>query len=238
MALASALMLSSRAVHVSPYAIPAESYRTQIPNVDIPYQYSNIERQMLVMGLADLGKTDARLIIDPVYATKDNLTDSILYPYLKRSFLQPQIANKLSKAQDHLSEINPELRLVVLDAARPQSVQFALWKWAVDNNRQKYVAAPSLGSVHNFGCAVDVTISNTDTLLDMGTEYDHFGPEAEPRYHAELLAKGVLTEDQIANRLLLKNVMRKAGFRAIQSEWWHFNGVSKEFAREHFTLIP
>jgi D-alanyl-D-alanine dipeptidase len=32
--------------------------------------------------------------------------------------------------------------------------------------------------------------------------------------------------------------MREAGFHAIQTEWWHFNGVSKEFARANFKVIP
>ncbi|MEZ5023220.1 MAG: M15 family metallopeptidase [Chitinophagales bacterium] len=93
------------------------------------------------------------------------------------------------------------------------------------------------GSNHNFGCAVDVKYYGKDSLLDMGTTYDYFGPEAEPRYQWQYLKEGKLTQTQIDNRLLLKNVMKAAGFQAIQTEWWHFNGISKEQETEDYYRI-
>lgn len=32
-----------------------------------------------------------------------------------------------------------------------------------------------------------------------------------------------MSETERQNRLLLRKVMKEAGFRALPSEWWHFN---------------
>ncbi len=208
-----------------------------IESKDFKFSYSNTERQFLRYGLVDIQKLNPDLKVELAYATNENLTGGILYQDLKRGFLQTIAANKLVTAQQNLELIDSTLSIVVLDAARPQSIQFKLWEWAKENGMEKYVASPWSGSNHNFGCAVDVTLVSKDSLLDMGTKYDYFGPEAEPRYQWQLLKEGKLSQTQIDNRLLLKDVMKSAGFSPIQTEWWHFNGLSKERAREYYKLI-
>lgn len=209
----------------------------QPKSTDFKYAYSDVERTMLNAGLVDMETLDQTLVVDLKYATEDNFTGSILCQGLKRAFLQPPIAQKLMNAQRELKQIDSTLILVVFDAARPQSVQFTLWDWAIANDMEKYVASPWTGSNHSYGCAVDVTIMATDSLLDMGTAYDHFGPEAEPRFQWQLLKEGKLSQEQIENRLLLAGIMKSAGFQAIQTEWWHYNGLSKERARQHYSLV-
>ena len=40
------------------------------------------------------------------------------------------------------------------------------------------------------------------------------------------------------NRRLLRKVMREAGFRPLPSEWWHFNRVNRQTAKEKYPIIP
>lgn len=49
----------------------------------------------------------------------------------------------------------------------------------------------------------------------MGTCFDYFGKKA---WHG---ASG-LTGEQEQNRLLLRGVMEKYGFKAFEREWWHY----------------
>jgi D-alanyl-D-alanine dipeptidase len=60
---------------------------------------------------------------------------------------------------------------------------------------------------------------------------------AYPMYEAKYLSEGALTNDQIANRKMLRSVMRYASFSGIPTEWWHFNAYSKKEALERFQVI-
>ncbi len=62
----------------------------------------------------------------------------------------------------------------------------------------------------------------------MGTKYDEFTPLSEPRYEEKYLKEEKLTQEQYLNRRFLREVMRKAGLRPIQNEWWHFEAVRKK----------
>jgi len=80
-----------------------------------------------------------------------------------------------------------------------------------------YVANPSKGSIHNRGGAVDITlVDQSGNELDMGTGFDHFGPEAAIGYEK-------LPEKVKSNRKLLQDIMGRHGFSVLRSEWWHFN---------------
>jgi len=52
--------------------------------------------------------------------------------------------------------------------------------------------------------------------VPMGTKFDHFGVEASHSYTN-------LPDSVIANRRLLRQAMEKFGFRAINTEWWHYS---------------
>lgn len=47
-----------------------------------------------------------------------------------------------------------------------------------------------------------------------------------------------MSETERQNRLLLRKVMKEAGFRALPSEWWHFNFCSRDVAKQKYKLIP
>ena len=93
--------------------------------------------------------------------------------------------------------------------------------------------------LHNYGLAVDISIlDDKGTPLPMGTPIDHLGKEAHITEEATLVAQGKLTEQERENRLLLRQVMKEAGFRPLSSEWWHFNRVGRQTAKERYRVIP
>ena len=164
--------------------------------------------------LVELAREDHRLVIDARYATDDNFMGRRLYPS-PRLFLVRQTARKLAVAQDRLSEKRPGLRLKVWDAYRPMSVQRQMW---TVQSKENYVADPAKGSVHNRGCAVDVTLADADgNDLAMPTEYDDFSEAACP----ETIRAQTTTEAE--NFRVLRECMESAGFEVLPSEWWHFN---------------
>ena len=46
-----------------------------------------------------------------------------------------------------------------------------------------------------------------------------------------------ISEEAVRNRQLLRLIMREAGFRALNSEWWHFNLCSREVAKQRYKRI-
>jgi D-alanyl-D-alanine dipeptidase len=68
----------------------------------------------------------------------------------------------------------------------------------------------------------------------MGTPVDYLGALAEPKNETKYLDSGELTREQVQNRELLRTVMRKAGFRGISNEWWHFEASTRAEAQKKF----
>ena len=79
------------------------------------------------------------------------------------------------------------------------------------------MANPARGSYHNRGSAVDLTIIDlrTGKELNMGTGFDNFTDSAHHSFKN-------LPEEILKNRILLKSVMEKHGFKALETEWWHY----------------
>ncbi|GAB3977138.1 hypothetical protein GCM10028806_37980 [Spirosoma terrae] len=201
----------------------------------------NVEKAMIKQGLVDIQKVDPTILVELKYSTTDNFVGKDVYDDLTRAYMQPMAAEKLAKASKYLQTHHPDLRLLVYDAARPRSAQWKLWNALPDlpeNERQKYVADPRKGSIHNYGCAVDLTVATKDGKpLDMGTKYDFFGELAYPSREKELLEAGKLTQKQLDNRLILRTAMREGGFSPIEFEWWHFNALSREKAKMVFRIV-
>jgi zinc D-Ala-D-Ala dipeptidase len=189
--------------------------------------------------LVDATKIVNELQVDLKYATKDNFTGQNLYGDLDRCFLHRDAAAMLAEAQDVLMTLRPDLRLHAYDCARPATVQWRMWAVVKGTPSQKYVANPKNGSIHSYGCAIDLTIATREGKpVDMGTPYDFFGAAAHPENEAELLALGELSNDQVKNRRLLRKVMTGAGFRSISHEWWHFDCAPHAETRRRFKIIP
>ena len=200
-----------------------------------------LERKFIAHGLVNIQKLDPTLKVELKYSTTDNFIREDVYGDLERAYLQPMAAQKLVKANQFLKQEKPQYTLLVYDGARPRSVTKIFWTRMSHlpyNRREDFVADPARGSIHNFGCAVDLTIADEKGQpLDMGTIFDFFGPLAEPRREAAMLKAGKLTTQQLENRKLLRRVMKKAGFTSIETEWWHYNATSRAQAKAKYGFI-
>ncbi len=211
---------------------PADNHQHSTPLV------SNLERLFIDYQLVNVNHIDPTIMVDLRYASANNFMGENVYGDIKDAYLQREVALMLSKAQEYLKEMKPDLTLLLLDGARPRQVQQKMWDLVKGTDAHKYVAAPSYGSIHNYGAAVDVSIAHIDgTELDMGTAYDHFGELAQPRHERKYTQMGELNSHQLANRILLRQVMKKAGFRNIMSEWWHFEACNIHTAKKKYKLI-
>lgn len=178
------------------------------------------------------------LAIDLKYATTDNFVGQNMYGDFNKAYLHHIAADKLTHAIRNLKALHPAYRLVIYDALRPRSVQYLLWDKVKGTSRQKYVADPKHGSIHNFGFAVDISILDENGKpLDMGTPFDDFTPLAQPRLEQAFLKEGKLTRQQIDNRLLLRKVMEDAGFIQLPVEWWHFDALPKAKVMSGFKIV-
>ena len=202
-----------------------------------------IEQKMIDQGLVNIQVIDPNILVELKYSTSDNFIGRDIYGELNNAYLQPEMATRLSKASNLLQKSKPGYKLLVYDAARPNSAQYDLWN-ALDAmkipkaSKTQYVADPKIGSNHNFGCAIDLTVvDEKGKPLDMGTKYDFFGPLAYPRLEHEMLRLGKLTPKQIANRKILRSAMVQVGFKQNTTEWWHFDGMSKKQARAKYGMI-
>ncbi|UPT72362.1 MAG: M15 family metallopeptidase [Flavobacterium sp. JAD_PAG50586_2] len=145
------------------------------------------------------------------YATSDNFLKEKVYP-CEECFLRVKTVKALLEANK--SFLQKGFRIKIYDCYRPKSIQKKMWKIVPDAN---YVANPKKGSIHNRGGAVDISLVNTNGKeLDMGTKFDFFGKEASQNYLD-------LTEEILANRRLLKEIMLQHNFKSFDSEWWHYN---------------
>jgi D-alanyl-D-alanine dipeptidase len=199
----------------------------------------NLAQYLAGLGLHNAQATDSSLRVDLRYATPDNFVGQTLYADLSACYVLPRTAQMLAAAQKKLHAQHPNYNILLLDCARPRRVQQQLWN-AVKHlpNMRRYVAPPQYGSLHNFGAAIDVTIVDAQgQALDMGTPYDYMGELAQPRHQQRFLKSGQLTQDQVNNRLLLRRIMREAGFKAIESEWWHFNACTINQAKQKYRAI-
>ncbi len=176
--------------------------------------------------------------LDIRYATANNFTRKNIYGSFDRCFLHEKAAAQLKRSLAYLKEQKPLWKLRVFDCLRPRRAQELLFRIVKGTPEERYVNNPVRGSVHNFGFAMDVSLSLEDGLeADMGTRYDFFGPLAEPKNEKTFLRKGTLKQAQLKNRQLLRAVMKAGGFIPISNEWWHFDSLPGEEVRSKYKII-
>lgn len=127
-------------------------------------------------------------------------------------------ADKLRKVSKVLATEGYALK--IWDAWRPPEAHHALWNAVRD---PRYVVPPSKGlSWHCYGISVDLTLVRLDgTEVAMPSKFDEFSTRAASNYTGG--------DPDIAKRVqLLQTAMRDAGFRTIESEWWHFDDMKAE----------
>ncbi len=162
-------------------------------------------------------------IYDMRYATSNNFLKSAVYECAE-CYLRLKTVESLVKVNNEAKKLG--LKIKIFDCYRPLDIQKKMFAIVPNPN---YVANPTTGSIHNRGGAVDLTLVDCDGKeLDMGTDFDHFGKESAHNY--KKLPRKILN-----NRKKLEQIMQRAGFTSLPSEWWHYNLVgSKSYSVSNF----
>lgn len=216
------------------------SFFRPLPSPAITLQAATKPPSFADSTLVNIQDLDRSIEVNLAYTTPDNFTGKDIYGDLEQAWLRTEVAGKLILAQKHLKSLQPAYSLLVLDAARPLSVQKIMWDAVKGTDKRRYVAYPGNHSNHNYGAAVDLTLLDTRTgkPLDMGTPFDCFEELAWPLSEEKFLREGKLTQQQVDNRRLLRRCMRQAGFGYSVHEWWHFNGFRDSLIRVKYPVIP
>lgn len=200
---------------------------------------TSTEKLMAQQGMVDIHDYDNTVKVSLMYGRSDNFTGQILYTDIHHAYLHPKAAKALARAQQFLKQLRPDLSLIVFDACRPMNVQQKMWNVVAGTPKYIYVSNPAHGGgLHNYGMAVDVSICDAEgDTVTMGTKIDYMGAEAHIDRELQLVKDGKLRRRAVLNRQLLRHVMRKAGFKALRTEWWHFNYISRAVAKRYYKYV-
>jgi zinc D-Ala-D-Ala dipeptidase len=164
--------------------------------------------------------------IDQRYRTHRNVVGVPFYPPGLPCLIHRDTAVKLKKAQQLLAGRGYQLR--VWDAYRPPESHQVLWeKFGMTG----YVHEPGYEnrwSWHCYGRAVDVTLLDRNgNPMVMPSDYDEFSSLAWASYTG--------TDNDVHKRLvILQWAMERAGFKLLNSEWWHFSDPVEPVGRPVF----
>lgn len=183
-------------------------------------------------GLVDIRRLAPDIELDLRYASGNNFTGRPVPGYdAPKCFLLKPAASALAKVEADLRANGYGLRL--FDCYRPAQAVRAFVDWANDPLEQSRKAQQYPGlekqallggyiaesSGHSRGATVDLTLvdcrSGSCTALDMGTDFDFFGPRA----HTDA---SEVTVQQYNNRQKLRQAMVRQGFANYPLEWWHY----------------
>lgn len=176
--------------------------------------------------------------VDLRYASPGNFVGEDMYSPFDCAWLHREGAEALERAVEGLARRRADLRLLVLDALRPQRVQERMYAKLEGTGLEMYLANPVRGSIHSFGMAVDVTLRDAQGReLDLGTPFDDLTERSHPALEDRFLAEGALSAESVANRRLLREVMLEAGWQGIRHEWWHFDAGDRDLVRATFPRV-
>jgi D-alanyl-D-alanine dipeptidase len=189
---------------------PIVELRAEALNAQPPIE----QGPFLKPDLVELVTLDPTIKLDIRYATTNNFLGTPVYTQA-RAFLQRAAAESLIRANRELHASG--YGLIIHDGYRPWFVTKIFWD-ATPNDQKIFVANPASGSMHNRGCAVDLSLYDLKTgrEVEMPSGYDEMTERAYADY-----AGG--TDEQRARRALLRQAMEKQGFAVIPKEWWHFD---------------
>ena len=177
------------------------------------------------------------------YYSSNNFTGNKINGYKAPvAYMTKEGARALAIASEDLRKQG--YRLLIWDSYRPQKAvdNFVEWINNPDDEGDKsfypelkksdllkgqYIMAKS---GHTRGSTVDLTLIKKDgSFVDMGGTFDLFSEISHPDYKR-------LTKKQKQNRKILHDAMIKAGFKGIDSEWWHFTLESEPYPDTYFNF--
>lgn len=175
------------------------------------------------------------------YYSPNNFTGNKINGYKAPvAYMTKEGVNALSIAAADLR--NQGYRLLIWDTYRPQKAVDNFVEWINNPNDQgdksfypnlkksdllegQYIMAKS---GHTRGSTIDLTLIKKDgSFVDMGGTFDLFSEISHPDYKK-------LTRQQKRNRKILHDAMIKAGFKGIDSEWWHFTLNDEPYPDTYF----
>ena len=177
------------------------------------------------------------------------------------ALLTKEAAAALKEVSDDL--MAQGYRIKIFDAYRPQCAVDHFVRWAADVPdtlmkayfypdldksvlfEQEYIMAKS---GHTRGSTVDLTLFDmaTEREVDMGGTFDWFGPESHPDFcgnpetgeytgdNSASPAGRIITPEQFEMRMVLRRAMLRHGFKALDSEWWHFTLADEPYKDTYF----
>jgi len=202
--------------------------------------------QKLPNGFTYLLEIDSTIKKELRYYTSKNFVGIPIDGYKENKvIISIPTAKALKKIQTKL--LDSGLSLKIFDAYRPQQAvnHFVRWARVMKDTLMKSLYYPDvkksnlfkLGfiaskSSHTRGSTVDLSLIDikTNKELDMGSSYDFFGATSDV-FHKNLSNK------QEKNRMLLRNIMIKNGFKPYDNEWWHFTLVDEPFPNTYFNFV-
>ncbi|MGV8084305.1 MAG: M15 family metallopeptidase [Coriobacteriia bacterium] len=216
-ATASASAEATEAPVAEPEAAPSQpAPAAQAPEAAAPQAAAPASGPKVIEGFVKVADIDSSIVVDLRYATTNNFTGQKVYP-TATCVLRLSTAEKLAAANAQVKKSG--YRIKVWDAYRPLSVQKIFWSICPDS---RYVANPYKGgSIHNRGCAVDVTLVDANgNELVMPTGFDDFSAAASP-------SSPNMSAEARANLDVLRKAMLGNGFTASTTEWWHFSDTNR-----------
>ncbi len=196
-------------------------------------------REVLTVPLGENGESLVDVCTyDSDIIAKYEQTD--MFPYTgERIFVRDAVARKLAAISTNLFK-KGGFRLRIVYGYRHPNVQRKYFERersalklkhgdfsddALDEATHLLIAVPEVAG-HPTGGAIDLEIvDKSGNSLDFGTRIADFSrPEKLPTF-----AEG-LTQEQISNRLLLRDSMLREGFAPFNGEWWHFSYGDREWA--------
>lgn len=200
---------------------------------------TNILAHASTPNLVDIHEQDPSIQLEIRYFGSHNFVGRPITGYgAAKCLLSKPAADALIKVQAELRDYGMSLR--VYDCYRPQRAVNDFVEWAKDikDTKMKKEFYPKVDksslfkdgyiaekSGHSRASTVDLTVDG----LSMGTAYDFFDPLA----HTGSPKIGLL---QRKNRLLLKSVMEKFGFKNLPEEWWHYTLVDEPYPDQYFDI--
>ena len=196
------------------------------------------------------------------YSTYNFIGDRIRGYERPTPMLTVEAAKALKAVSDELLPMG--YRLKIYDSYRPQRAvdHFVEWSKQTGDTRMKAYFYPDLDksvlfprgyiaekSGHSRGSTVDLTLFDmkTEKEVDMGGTFDWFGRESHPdwggnpetkeytgRFPVGTQETRKISEAQFRNRMLLRSVMLKHGFKPVDTEWWHFTLENEPYPDTYF----
>lgn len=188
---------------------------------------------------------DSTIKVELRYFTTNNFMGMKVQGYkANNAYLTIRAAKGLQMA--HRRALKMGMGILIYDSYRPQRAvdHFVQWSRDLKDTLKKSEFYPQINksklfeegfiaskSGHSRGSTVDITLYHLETgeAIDMGSAYDLF---SEQSFHNSPL----VNSEQLANRNLLRNLMRNAGFRAYTKEWWHYTLNNEPFPDQYFNF--